>query len=539
MKTKIGLCTIIVFALTVAMRIEAQNWHGPAAPSFYNLQEYDGNTGPSVPVGKPAEVERTSPDSFVVANGTGNTGFHSSYFGALTVFDGNDTVNYMSSSWYTFGTSAGDANYPSTGPVISPVKDDGTQDMCVAGSGGGVNGVGALDIFSITSTTITLRTIISLVANFGTDPSGVTIGPDGSIFLTCQSGGMGNSGAILKILANTIVLIDLLPFSGANGSDPVGQLVASANPGASGSIAKIQVKADGAKASGNTITNYTLFGTTFFGGTNGNGPGTGGYGTVYKINSDGTGFQTLHVFATGQNATNGYGPAGGLALSGNTLYGTTSGGGKNGTGTIFKMGTDGSNFMVLKSFSAYAFEIVNGYYNSTNADGMAPEGDLILDGSTLYGTTLEGGTNGGGGVVYSINTNGGNFTLYHSFSSPTDNGSGVFTNSDGGGTRSGLLLLRNTLYGTTPSGGTNGGGTVFAIALPLPPSLNITPWGASLTVSWPSDATNFMLQQNSTLNALTWSNFNGSMNDNGTNKSVSVTPASSSAFFRLLNTNGP
>ncbi len=530
---------MIVFALTVAMRIEAQSWHGQAAPRFYNLQEYDGNTGPSVPVGKPAPVKRMAPDSFVVANATGNTGAHSTYFGAATVFDGNDTVNYMSSTLYAFGTAPGEVNYPSTGPVVSPVKNDGTQDMYVAGSGGGMNGVGALDIFSITSTTITLQTIISLIASFGTDPSGVTRGPDGSIFLTCQTGGTGNAGAILKVLANTTVLLDFLPFSGANGSDPIGQLVASSGPGASGLAVKTQVKANGIQANDNTITNYTLFGVTFSGGTNGNGPGTGGLGTVYKINNDGTGFQTIHVFASGQHATNGYDPAGGMALSGDTLYGTTSGGGKNGTGTIFKMDTNGNNFVVLKSFSPYGFDIVNGYYNYTNADGMAPEGDLVLDGGTLYGTTLEGGTNGGGGVVYSINTNGGNFTLLHSFSSPNDNGSGVYTNSDGGGTRSGLLLLQNTLYGTTPYGGTNGGGTVFAIALPSPPSLNITPWGASLTVSWPSEATNFMLQQNSTLNALTWSNFNGSMNDDGTNKSVSVMRAPGSAFFRLLNTNGP
>src|ERR1017187_2997746 len=283
-------------------------------------------------------------------------------------------------------------------------------------------------------------------------------------------------------------------------------------------------------------THYTLYGVTFFGGTNGNGPGTGGYGTVFKVNDDGSGFQTFHVFASGQNATNGYGPAGGMALSGNTLYGTTSGGGKNGTGTLFKIDTSGSNFMVLKSFSAYGSD---SSFNYTNSDGMAPEGDLIISGDTLYGTTLEGGTNGGGGVVFSVKTNGNNFTVLHSFSNPVNNGSGVYTNSGGGGTRAGLTLTGHVLFGTTPYGGIYGGGTLFAIILPSPPALNIKPAGGNFAVSWPSAATNFMLQQNLTLNPLTWSNLNGAVNDDGTNKSVSVIPAAGKAFFRPLNTNGP
>jgi uncharacterized repeat protein (TIGR03803 family) len=212
---------------------------------------------------------------------------------------------------------------------------------------------------------------------------------------------------------------------------------------------------------------------------------------------------------------------------------------------VFKIDTSGSNFMVLKSFSPWGTEVVNGYYNYTNADGMAPEGTLFLSGDTLYGTTLEGGTNGGGGVVFSIKTNGNNFTLLYSFSSPVQDTNvnsatyGAFTNSDGGGTRAGVVLSGYNLFGTTPYGGTNGSGTLFVITLPSPPSLNIAPAGGNFAVSWPSDTTNFMLQRNLTLNPLTWSNFNGSMNDDGTNKSVSVIPVAGTAFFRLLNTNGP
>ncbi len=41
--------------------------------------------------------------------------------------------------------------------------------------------------------------------------------------------------------------------------------------------------------------------------------------------------------------------------------------------------------------------------------------------------------------------------------------SGANTNSDGAYPSAGLILSGNTLYGTTPHGGTNGNGTVFSI----------------------------------------------------------------------------
>ena len=43
--------------------------------------------------------------------------------------------------------------------------------------------------------------------------------------------------------------------------------------------------------------------------------------------------------------SDGYAPSGGLALSGNMLYGTTGGGGTLGGGTVFKVNTDGSGFV--------------------------------------------------------------------------------------------------------------------------------------------------------------------------------------------------
>src|SRR5205814_9047157 len=102
-------------------------------------------------------------------------------------------------------------------------------------------------------------------------------------------------------------------------------------------------------------------------------------GTVFKINSDGTGFAVLKMFT---NSVGGRNPAGGLVLSGSTLYGTTELGGSTGNGTVFKVNTDGSGYAVLKNFG------------DSVSDGSAPLASLVLLGSTLYGTTPLGGADG-------------------------------------------------------------------------------------------------------------------------------------------------
>ena len=64
-----------------------------------------------------------------------------------------------------------------------------------------------------------------------------------------------------------------------------------------------------------------------------------GSGTVFTVKTDGTGFTNLYTFTaldpnTGTNS-DGANSRAGLVLTGNTLYGTASGGGANGTGTVF------------------------------------------------------------------------------------------------------------------------------------------------------------------------------------------------------------
>ena len=102
--------------------------------------------------------------------------------------------------------------------------------------------------------------------------------------------------------------------------------------------------------------------------------GTAGDGNIFRINTDGSGFQNLLSFS----GTAGNIPVGSLTLSGSTLYGMTLAGGVYGDGNIFRVNTDGSDYTDMFSFNG--------------TDGADPEGSLTLSGSTLFGTDPKHGT---------------------------------------------------------------------------------------------------------------------------------------------------
>jgi len=180
------------------------------------------------------------------------------------------------------------------------------------------------------------------------------------------------------------------------------------------------------------LSGSTLYGMTSNGGDN-------SMGTIFKIQTNGTGFSLLHEFAGG--AADGAIPYGSLILSGSTLYGMTSDGGDSSMGTIFKIQTNGTGFTLLHEFAGGA------------ADGAIPHGSLILSGSTLYGMTFNGGDYGYG-TIFTIQTNGTGFSLLHEFTGGT---------ADGAEPDSSLILSSSTLYGTTYKGGDSSLGTIFKI----------------------------------------------------------------------------
>jgi len=232
------------------------------------------------------------------------------------------------------------------------------------------------------------------------------------------------------------------PTNNSDGSQSIGALVLMPrfifDPGAVGSTPPI-----GNAAANNSVP---LFGTTSVGGIEGE-------GTVFTMNSDGTGYTLLHIFTN----LDGQFPAAGLVPSDDgVLFGTTVNGGASGNGTVFSVQTNGTGFKVLHSFSARN----NSAF--TNSDGASPYGQLILSGDTLYGTAANGG-NANEGTVFSIETNGMNFTVLHDFTAAKNDPNFNLTNSDGATPYAKLLLSGTTLYGTASGGGIGGAGTVFAV----------------------------------------------------------------------------
>ena len=189
-----------------------------------------------------------------------------------------------------------------------------------------------------------------------------------------------------------------------------------------------------------------LYGTASLGGSS-------GQGTVFSVNSDGTGYTVLHNFTGGAD---GAFPTAGLILSGNTLYGTTVNGGNSDNGTVFALNTNKTGFTVLHNFTA------RNQSPYTNSDGGNPHSALILSGNTLYGTTSDGGT-GNAGTVFALNLANTNFTVLHHFATPAYDPNFISTNSDGSDSVARLILSGQTLFGTTSQGGLGGVGTVFAV----------------------------------------------------------------------------
>ena len=180
-----------------------------------------------------------------------------------------------------------------------------------------------------------------------------------------------------------------------------------------------------------TVSGSTLYGMTYRGGFS-------GYGSVFKMNTNGTGFTLLHNF---NGYADGRWPYGSLTLDGSTLYGMTPRMSDGGSGAAFKINTDGSSFTPFHTFACGA------------NDGLLPYGSLTLYNSRLYGMTFAGGGSGAG-TAFRMNTDGNGFTVLHTFAGGSD-----------GRYPLGSLTSDNNgwLYGMTQEGGSLNRGTVFGM----------------------------------------------------------------------------
>jgi len=213
---------------------------------------------------------------------------------------------------------------------------------------------------------------------------------------------------------------------------------------------------DGAYPEGSLIASGSyLYGMTNEGGTN-------HFGALISFNTSTDKEKVLHSFS---ESNDGFYPTGSLIASGSYLYGMTQNGGAYNGGTIFSYNISTGTERVLRSFGSDTF------------DGVGPRGSLIASGGYLYGMTFAGGSYSkssgdeiieGPGTIFSYNITTGVETILHSFAG----GKG-----DGGYPRGDLLLDGSTLYGMTDGGGANNAGVIFSYTLPEPGSLALLALG--------------------------------------------------------------
>jgi uncharacterized repeat protein (TIGR03803 family) len=235
----------------------------------------------------------------------------------------------------------------------------------------------------------------SVVHSFAVDPDGddpganLIPGSDGDFYGTTPSGGAAGLGTVFRISPSGVETV-LYAFVGGNdGAAPQAALVAGRDGnfygttqygGASGGGTVFMVTPAGietvlhAFGSGNDGygaiaalvqgSDGVFYGTTPYGGAN-------GIGTVFEVTAAGT-ETVLHAFAP---SADGYYPQSALIQApGGTLYGTTSGGGDEGNGTVFAVATTGA-LTVLYSFTG-------------GSDGAAPTAPLIqASNGSFYGTS--------------------------------------------------------------------------------------------------------------------------------------------------------
>ncbi|MGA2751333.1 MAG: choice-of-anchor tandem repeat GloVer-containing protein [Verrucomicrobiota bacterium] len=257
---------------------------------------------------------------------------------------------------------------------------------------GGTNGYGNAGpgygtVFKITTNNL-LTGLHSFAGADGANPTGLVLGSDTNIYGVTSFGGSNTTvvdtngdvgfGTIFRITTNGL-LTTLYSFGAVTNA--AGNALDGAEPNA------LVEGSDG-----------NFYGTTAYGGSNAvivNGSGDAGYGTVFKIGTNGR-LTSLYSFGAVTNthgvALDGANPSGPLieGADGN-FFGVTQYGGTTNTGTIFRI-TPAGALTTLIAFGRTNAGLQPPGLPPYSGIGNYPRGGLMIaaDGS-FYGTTYAGG----------------------------------------------------------------------------------------------------------------------------------------------------
>ena len=288
-------------------------------------------------------------------------------------------------------------------------------------------------------------------------PNGLTLGADGILYGTTQTGGTYHDGTVFSITTNgvfqTLVTLNYL----TNGSLPQAALAQGADGNFYGTTESGGPNSEGTvfqMTAGGALTTLVLF--TNEASANpyaalAQGPNGNFYGaTVNAFTGDGNLFEmttngTLDIVYSFTGGLDGNEAVGGLAQGADgNFYGMTAGGGAHGHGGVFRMTPAGA--------------LTNFYSFTGGADGYNPAGTLAQgDDGSFYGVTKRNVVSGFTfyGTIFKVSTNG-TLTTLHTLN--------PYIAGDGSYPFAGLIEgADGNFYGNTYLGGASGDGTVFRI----------------------------------------------------------------------------
>src|SRR5580704_6303825 len=343
------------------------------------------------------------------------------------------------------------------GPYQAGVIQDAAGNLYGTAGSGGANDDGA--VFKLappatsggswTETVLYSFCAVKNCTDGGEPEAGLIQDAAGNLYGTTAEGGVIDDGAVFK----------LAPPATSGGSWTETVLY---------SFCAVKNCTDGGEPEAGLIQDAAgnLYGTTTGGGANGK-------GVVFKLAPPaapgGPWTETvLYSFCAYTNCVDGEGPYGAAPIrdAAGNLYGTTENGGVYGDGIVFKLAPPAVLGGAWTQTVLYSFCMVG----ASCTDGETPYAvALIMDAAgNLYGTTTEGGANDEG-VVFKLaapGEPGGAWTetVLYSFCP-------VAGCADGERPEGGLIMdLAGNLYGPAEEGGANGEGVVFKLApQPSPP----------------------------------------------------------------------
>jgi uncharacterized repeat protein (TIGR03803 family) len=302
-------------------------------------------------------------------------------FGCGTVFElslpAKPSGNWTKTTIYMFG-GGNDGDMPTGGVVFDRAGNlYGTTEEGGIGSCGGSPGCGTVFELSPASGGAWTETVLYSFTG-GSDGAFPDAPPvldkAGTLYGTASAG--GNKNCEEELGCGTV--FELTPGASGWTETVLHTFGVSDGDGTNPAFAGLLVTATGA-----------LVGTTPLGGTY-------GYGTVFGLRPPSLpNGQWLYgvLYSFGMALNDGAAPRGGvISVGSNVLYGTTQGGGVDGTGTVFQLTR--VQGVVWKETGLYSF--------GSGLTGAVPSAGLLVHNGALFGTTAQGGSKSNAGTVFKV-----------------------------------------------------------------------------------------------------------------------------------------